>query len=189
MSIPQSLASILKDHVTLEVESLDRMYLNAYVPRLQYAGGVVGFFRQHRGQPIASSALMSPLTRDFVASIERFVKTHSLPLITFEKGQDKDKIAAQYRSRFTASEGVVFVGKAQEKASVFRTEKRRNPDTGRSYPWLVRSTALVNQYYFYCQDPKLWSLLPQVLFLFPLQRQTLPQWPRIRQGPVAASRD
>ena len=152
MSIPQSLAALLKDHVTLEVESIDRMYLNAYVPRLQYAGGVVHFFRQHRGQPIASSALMSPLTRDFVASIERFVKTHSLPLITFEKGQDKDKLAAQYRSRFTASEGVVFVGKAQEKASVFRTEKRRNPDTGRSYPWLVRSTALVNQYYFYCQD-------------------------------------
>ena len=152
MSISQSLAAILKDHVTLEVESLDRMYLNAYVPRLQYAGGVVHFFRQHRGQPIASSALMSPLTRDFVASIERFVKTRSVPLITFEKGQDKDKIAAQYRSRFTAPEGVVFVGKAQEKASVFRTEKRRNPDTGRSYPWLVRSTALVNQYYFYCQD-------------------------------------
>ena len=95
---------------------------------------------------------MSPITRDFVASIERFVKTRSVPLITFQKGQDKDKIAAQYRSRFTASEGVVFVGKAQEKASVFRTEKRRNPDTGRSYPWLVRSTALVNQYYFYCQD-------------------------------------
>jgi len=152
MSISQSLASILKDHVTLEVESIDRMYLNAYVPRLQYAGGVVRFFREHRGQPIASSALMSPITRDFVASIERFVKTRSVPLITFQKGQDKDKIAAQYRSRFTASEGVVFVGKAQEKASVFRTEKRRNPDTGRSYPWLVRSTALVNQYYFYCQD-------------------------------------
>ena len=152
MSISQSLASILKDHVTLEVESIDRMYLNAYVPRLQYAGGVVRFFREHRGQPIASSALLSPLTRDFVASIERFVKTHSVPLITFEKGQDKDKIAAQYRSRFTSSEGVVFVGKAQEKASVFRTEKRRNPDTGRPYPWLVRSTAPVNPYYFYCQD-------------------------------------
>jgi hypothetical protein len=152
MNIPQSVASILKDHITLEVESIDRMYLNAYVPRLQYAGGVVQFFREHRGQPIASSALMSPLTRDFVAAIERFVKTHSLPLITFEKGQDKDKIAAPYRSRFTPSEGVVFVGKAQEKASVFRTEKRRNPDTGRCYPWIVRSTALVNQYYFYCQD-------------------------------------
>lgn len=152
MSIPPSIASILKDHVTLEVESIDRMYLNAFVPRLQYGSGVVGFFRQHRGQPIASSALMSPITRDFIASIERFVKTHSVPLLTFEKGQDKDKIATQYRSRFTASEGVVFVGKAQEKASVFRTERRRNPDTGRCYPWIVRSTALVNQYYFYCQD-------------------------------------
>src|SRR5215472_18896434 len=81
VSISQSLASILKDHVTLEVESIDRMYLNAYVPRLPYAGGVVHFFRQHRGQPIASSALMSPLTRDFVASIERFVKTRSVPRI------------------------------------------------------------------------------------------------------------
>ena len=184
MSISQSLAAILKDHVTLEVESLDRMYLNAYVPRLQYAGGVVHFFRQHRGQPIASSALMSPLTRDFVASIERFVKTRSVPLITFEKGQDKDKIAAQYRSRFTAPEGVVFVGKAQEKASVFRTEKRRNPDTGRSYPWLVRSTALVNQYYFYCQDRNFGPFFLK----FCSHCQTVPQRPRIRQVPVAASR-
>ena len=128
------------------------MYLNAYVPHLQYAGGVVKFFRQHRGQPIASSALMSPMTRDFVASIERFVKSHSLPLLTFGKKQDKEEIAASYRSQFTSAEGVILVGKAQEKASVFRTEKRRNPDTGRSYPWLVRSTGLVNQYYFYCLD-------------------------------------
>src|SRR5207253_1981062 len=42
--------------------------------------------------------------------------------------------------------------KAQEKATVFRTERRRNAETGRSYPWIVRSTALVNQYYFYCVD-------------------------------------
>ena len=152
MSLPQSVASILKEHVTLEVESIDRMYLNAYVPRLQYAGGVVKFFRQHRGQPIASSALMSPMTRDFVASIQRFVPSRSLPLLTFEKKQDKEEIAASYRSQFTSAEGVILVGKAQEKASIFRTEKRRHPDTGRSYPWLVRSTALVNQYYFYCLD-------------------------------------
>jgi hypothetical protein len=89
MSLPQSVASILKDHVTLEVESIDRMYLNAYVPRLQYAGGVVKFFRQHRGQPIASSALMSPMTRDFVASIQRFVQSGSLPLLTFEKSKTR----------------------------------------------------------------------------------------------------
>lgn len=171
MSIPQSVASILKDHVTLEVESIDRMYLNAYIPRLQYGGGVVKFFHQHRGQPIASSALMSPITRDFIASIERFVKNRSIPLITFKKGQDKDEIAAQYRSEFTPSEGVVLVGKAQEKASVFRTEKRRNPDTGRSYPWIVRSTAVVNQYYFYCQDRDFGPFFLKFCSYFPYNAQ------------------
>ena len=38
---------------------------------------------------------------------------------------------------------VMFVGKAQEKATVFRTEKRKHPATGRAYPWIVRTTALV----------------------------------------------
>ena len=44
------------------------------------------------------------------------------------------------------------MGKAQEKTPVFRTEKRRNPQTGQTYPWIVRSTAMVNHYYFYCVD-------------------------------------
>jgi hypothetical protein len=47
---------------------------------------------------------------------------------------------------------VLFIGKAQEKASVFRTERRRNPQTGRPYAWIVRSTAMVNQYYVYAVD-------------------------------------
>jgi hypothetical protein len=37
------------------------MYLNVYVPRLQSERGIVGFFREHRGQPLPSAALMSPL--------------------------------------------------------------------------------------------------------------------------------
>ncbi len=44
---------------------------------------------------------------------------------------------------------MLFLGKAQEKAPVFRTERRKNPKTGASYAWLYRSTAMVNQYYFY----------------------------------------
>jgi hypothetical protein len=35
---------------------------------------------------------------------------------------------------------------------VYRTEKRHNPKTGRAYAWIVKSTALVNHYYFYCVD-------------------------------------
>src|SRR4029078_4180938 len=53
---------------------------------------------------------------------------------------------------FSDAERVVFSAEPREKASVFRTEKRTNPDTGKKYPWIVKSTAMANQYYFYCMD-------------------------------------
>ncbi len=152
MSLPRSVAEILREHVTLEVEGIDRMYLNVYVPGLQYESGVAAFFRRHRGQPFASSALMDPISKAFVAAMHAFVHAHGVPLITFEKGQRKDDVMAEHLTRFTAPEGVVFVGRAQEKTSVFRTEKRRNPNTGQAYPWLVRSTAMVNHFYCYAVD-------------------------------------
>src|SRR2546425_2249971 len=152
MSLPRTVGEILRDHTTLEVESIDRMYLNVYVPGLQYESGVAAFFRSHRGQLFASSALMAPMSRAFVAAIDAFVAEHALPLIAFAKGQRKDAVMAQHLVRFTGDEGLLFVGKAQEKAAVCRTEKRRNPQTGQPYPWLVRSTAMVNHYYFYGVD-------------------------------------
>ena len=48
MTIARSAADVLSGHVTLEVECVDRMYLNLYVPKLQYASGVVGFLRDHQ---------------------------------------------------------------------------------------------------------------------------------------------
>jgi hypothetical protein len=59
---------------------------------------------------------------------------------------------AEQLRHFHQAEGVAFLGKAQEKAPVFRTEKRRNPQTGQRYPWIVRSTPRVNHYYWYCVD-------------------------------------
>jgi hypothetical protein len=152
MTLPRTVREVLDEHTTLEVESIDRMYLNVYVPALQYDGGVATFFRKHQGHLFASSVLMAPISKAFVAGIEAFVVEHRLPLITFEKGQRKDEVMAAYLARFTGTEGVLFVGKAQEKAQVFRTEKRRNPQTGPPYPWLVSSTAMVNHYYFYAVD-------------------------------------
>ena len=73
-------------------------------------------------------------------------------MITFTKGQRKDDVTQEYRSHFGKSEGIVVVGKAQEKTPVFRTERRRNPQTDRTYPWIVRTTAMVNHYYFYGID-------------------------------------
>src|SRR5439155_16273133 len=66
--------------------------------------------------------------------------------------QRKDDVMKEHLRKFQEQEGVVFVGKAQEKTPVFRTEKRRNPKTGQPYPWIVRSTAMVNHYYIYALD-------------------------------------
>src|SRR5579859_3710786 len=149
---PQSVAEVLRDHVVLELEGIDRMYLNVYVPTLQAVEGVLKFIRIHRGHPVASTAMVEPITRRFVEWIERYVQSNNIPMITFEKGQRKDDIANQRRAAFTKDEGVVFVGKAQEKCTVYRTEKRHNPRTRKTYAWIVKSTALVNHYYFYCLD-------------------------------------
>jgi len=152
MSIPRSVAEILQQHVTLAVECIDRMYLNVYVPRLQVEQGVAGFFRYHRGHPFASSALMEPISKAFIRALEAFAARERVPLLTFAPRQRKDDVMAEHLARFPAPEGVLFIGKAQEKTRVFRTAKRKNPRTGQPYPWIVRSTALVNHYYFYCVD-------------------------------------
>jgi hypothetical protein len=149
MSLSQPVAEMLRGHLTLEVECIDRLYLNAYVPRLQYESGVAAFFRQHRGHPVASSALMDPISKGFVAAIHAFVHAQGVPLISFEKGQRKDEGMAAHLARATPAEGILFVGRAQEKAQVIRTEKRRNPTTGRSIrglcgrrPWSRTSTSM-----------------------------------------------
>ena len=59
--VPHNVAAVRK-HVTLEVEGIDRMYLNAYVPGLQTEGGFVHFVRKHLGFPIASTAVIAPLS-------------------------------------------------------------------------------------------------------------------------------
>src|SRR6184192_4463024 len=76
--IAQSVAEIVSRHVKLAVEGIDRMYLNVFVPGLQYEQGIIRFFREHRGQPLPSAALMSPMTRSFVAKLEDFVTRQGL---------------------------------------------------------------------------------------------------------------
>ena len=152
MIIHHSLNTILKDHVTLEVESIDRMYLNVYVRQLQTEAGVVRFFKKHRGALFASSALMEPMSNAFRRAIDAFAEKKRLPFFPFVRKQRKDDVAKEFLAKADGKEGVLFVGKAQEKARVFRTEKRRSAHGDGFYPWIVRSTAMVNHYYFYCVD-------------------------------------
>jgi hypothetical protein len=167
MNVARSVSEVLNEHVTLEIECIDRLYLNLYVPILQRLEGIGHFWIHHRGYRFASSGLMAPMTRAFVCSIERFAKKNGIDLIQFEKGQDKEEVAKKYLEAFPDQEGVLFIGKAQEKASVPRTERRRNPETGQTYPWLISSTAMVNHYYFYCVDRDFGPLFIKLCSYFP----------------------
>ena len=110
--------------------------------------------------------MVAPMSERFVAAIEHFVATEGVDLTTFEKGERKDDVAQQYLASFTGEEGVLFVGKAQEKTSVFPTEKRRDAD-GKRYPWIVRSTAMPNHYYVYILDRDFGPLFIKFCTYFP----------------------
>ncbi len=150
MTVARTAGDVLSHNVEFEVECIDRVFLNVWVPRLGYGAGVQGFFVGHRGHHYASTALMDPMTKAFVAGIHGFVAARGLELVSFGK-ERKDEVAQQFLARFTGAEGVLFVGRAQEKALVWRTQRRYSRD-GSSYAWLVRSTAFVNYFYFYCVD-------------------------------------
>src|ERR1700690_1925799 len=109
MSIPRSVADVIQNHVTLEVEGIDRMYLNVYQPKLQSEKQAACFFRFHRGQPVASSSLMGVMTKEFLQQVDSFVKEHSIPVVHFKKGERKDDIAALFRARFPGKEGILFL--------------------------------------------------------------------------------
>ena len=172
MTVARTAAEVLEGQVSLEVESIDRMYLNLYVPQLQRELGVVGFFKQ-RGFAFASGAVMQPITNGFLANIKTFVDGHGVDLVRFRAGERKDDIAQAYLEACDGTEQILFVGVAQEKARLWTTEKRRNPETGASYPWLVRASRVVNHYYFYGVDEDFGLFFIKLCSYFPYNGKVL----------------
>jgi hypothetical protein len=152
MTVARTAADVLSEHVTLEIQSIDRMYLNLYVPPLQRALGVVGFFKHHRGLPFASGAVMQPITDAYVAGVHGYADLEGIEFYNFKPGQRKDDVALEYLAEFDRDEGIMFIGAAQEKTWVWGTRKRRNPDTGAVFPWLEKENRIPNHFYFYGVD-------------------------------------
>jgi len=119
MSLPRTVADVIRDHVTLELECIDRLYLNVYQPSLQRERDVFRFLRDHRGQGAVSSRCFQTMTQTFVQAIDAFAQQNHIPVIAFAKHQRKEEVAASYRAAFQGSEGVLFIGKAQEKVTTF----------------------------------------------------------------------
>ncbi|MET0996816.1 MAG: hypothetical protein ABWY20_23350 [Mycobacterium sp.] len=60
MTVARSVADVLAEHVLFEIDCIDRMYCNVYVPQLQYTRGLVGYVHRQLRLPIASTAPLAP---------------------------------------------------------------------------------------------------------------------------------
>ncbi len=87
MTLPLSVAQLQQDHVVLELESIDRLSLNAYVPKLTSAAGGAGFLRGDLGHRFASTKYAGEMTDCFVTRIRDFLQSADLELVRFRKGQ------------------------------------------------------------------------------------------------------
>jgi hypothetical protein len=169
MNLKPSVAELQKEHIVMELESIDRMYLNAYVPQLTTEAGVAGFVRGYLGHRFASTKQVAEMSESFVESIMQFALEHKIDLVRFQKGQRKDDVM-QARLRIFRKkkhqEGVVFIGVAQEKARVPRTVRKAFGNGG-TIPWINYSSANVNFYYFYCLDEEFGPFFIKFCSYFP----------------------
>jgi hypothetical protein len=149
--------TILQQHVTLNVDCIDRLYLNGYVARLQRPENLWWFLHEHRGNPVVSPVLLRQMTDNFVGSIEAFAEQRRIPLVNFERGQRKEEVAEKYLAKFKGTEGVVLIGVAQEMVPAFRVyqkgprRRRKHGDRPPRFSF-YRGQVDVNQYYFYLLD-------------------------------------
>ena len=188
MTVARTVADVLADHVVFEVECIDRMYCNVYVPQLQYAGGLLGYIQRQFGLPIASTAPLGKITDAFSGGMRHFAGDQRVPWVDFTKGQRKDDVMQEHLARFTAPGGgpVHRAGAGEDRAVPHREPPRRQrrlvsldrEDHGRGQPVLLL-----------CRRRRLRPVLPQVLHLLSLQRQAVHQRPRVGQAATGQGRD
>ncbi len=152
---------VLEGHVRLEVECVDRMLLNAYVPNLQVSGQVVMFMTRHLGLPVPSPAVFKQIGNRFRRQVKAFAEANGIPVLVLRKGRDRSRWddrkidhvrpfvdAAEREGRF----GVVAVISAMEYQWVYGGNDRSTDDKVCSWDF-TKESRRVGVYYFYILDP------------------------------------
>ena len=80
-----TISSLLSEHVTLRVRSVDRILLAGYVPALQSDGLLVRFLNQRAGGTIPSPALLGKIGRSYVEELNAFARAHEIPVVRFSR--------------------------------------------------------------------------------------------------------
>ena len=154
MSHVVTVPELLDGHVVLDIECLDRVYLNGYVPSLQAGGQVVGFLHDHLGMKIASPAVFEQIGTRFRQAVARFAENNDIPVIKFKKGLRKATVMEPLLQRAAQAgrSGVVAIGWAQEFQLVW-TARKRDTDPARAPQFsFAKAERRVTCYYFYIWD-------------------------------------
>jgi len=159
---------VLDGHVGLDVECLDRIYLNGYVPNLQVGGQVVSFMTQHLGCPIPSPAILEKIGTAFRKAVASFAEADHIPVVRFSKDDRKIDRMRPYLARQAATGrcGVAAIGTAQEFQNVFAASQR----TGHhGIPWFsfTKADRRVTCFYFYVWDTDFGPAFIKVCAYFP----------------------
>ena len=148
---------VLDGHVGLELECVDRLYLNAYVPTLQVPGQVARFLHDHLGHPFPSPALFEQIGNRFRRDVRRFAEARGIPVLRLKKPDrtrwDDRKLdhvrpylaAAEAEGRF----GVVAIVSGQEFQWVFSARRRTE---GSGHFSFFKEQRRVGVYDFYVLD-------------------------------------
>jgi hypothetical protein len=149
-----TIESLLRERVSLQVRSVDRIFLQGYVPRLQSEGLLVRFLLD-RGFPIPSPAALGRISQSYVRALERFAAKQKIPVVHFKKGEVKEQTAARYmrKAERQGRFGVVMIGVAQERASAWRGYRSGGSDAHPHFRYR-RMSVFPNYYYVYVRDPE-----------------------------------
>ncbi len=157
---------LLEGHVALDIECLDRLYLNGYVPNLQVGGQVARFMRDHLGCPVPSPAIFEQIGERFRAAVRDFAETKNIPLVHFKKGERHIDVMRPYLERASAP-GVVAIGVAQEFQWVFSGYRRRTDTPGAVSYDFAKAERRVTCYYFYLLDAAFGAGFLKICSYFP----------------------
>ncbi len=159
---------VLDGHVALDIECLDRIYLNGYVPILQSSGQVVAFLCQHLGYPFPSPALFDKIGQRFRAAVVSFAQAGAIPWVKFAKGDRKLEVMRPHldRQAATGRSGVAAIGVAQESQRVW-SACQRTTTTGAPQFAFTKADRRVSCYYFYLWDADFGPAFIKVCAYFP----------------------
>jgi hypothetical protein len=159
---------VLGGHVALDIECLDRVYLNAYVPILQSSGQVVAFMTQYLDLPIPSPALFEKISQRFRRAVASFAEASDIAWVTFAKGDRKADVMRPYldRQAATGRSGVAAIGVAQEFQRVW-TAYQRDTKTAAPQFTFTKADRRVTCYYFYLWDQDFGPAFIKVCAYFP----------------------